>query len=918
MERKVLILGIILTICVSILIGIMVIYSGAKTEANPLKLIPQDAAYILKLNGLNISNQLSQEELVVWKDLCAIDAFKRIDNELLLLDSLIDENGKFGKHVSINTIYVSGHFSGANKIHQLVLLSLPYNLSEREIRQYLHRNEPNQISDFSERRYEGKTIYSISLSNKRVIALAQINGFLAYSNSPVIIEDAIRQSTQNESLLDKPDFAKITGTSGGNKQANLYIDFSQAGKIFSLISNINQSEAAKKYKNLGLWASLDLNIKNNLLMLNGFAQNQQGNENLIGMISQGRPVPITIDKVLPASTGAFLAFGFSEAEETYKNYLLYLKACGQYDTYQANLANMNSKYGLDFEQFFLKITDTELSIASVNFSSDAPATNYLLVKCKSGSETEKELQQLTDKISRINPQAGVQTYSPDNTLKFPVYRIPIMPLFGRIIGNFFQVADECYMVLLDNYLVVAPSHEEASRFVYQYVLQKTLANDEIYRDFADNLTINSYMLGYINLSRSNHFFSKHLSPEFNQKWSQVRSGLNSVQAFGFQMSEVSKLPYLNVFIKHFANYRGKPKTIWESLLDTTLSSKPVFVLNHLTSQNEIFVQDDKHTIYLLNQAGRILWKQPLNEKINSEIAQIDFYKNKKLQIVFSTENYLHIIDRNGNYLEKFPIKLREKATAGVTVFDYEGSKEYRFFIPCADGKIYAYTKEGNLIPGWNFYGADHLIRQPIRHFKIENKDFIVCADNHRIYLLDRQGNERVQNSLSLQKSENNDIFLHDGGSLQASYLITTSKNGAIIKIFFDGRIEQQSFDEFSEKHFFDYKDVNADGKSDYIFLDKNSLQVYDHQGKSLFRKDFKSEITEKPVYYHFSYTNRKIGLVSEKDEKIFLINSNGELYKDFPLEGRTQFSIGYFNVTTNSFNLIVGGRNNFLYNYAVE
>ncbi|QQS49802.1 MAG: DUF3352 domain-containing protein [Bacteroidota bacterium] len=918
MERKVLILGIILTICVSILIGILVIYSGTKTEANPLKLIPQDAAYILKLNGFGIASQLDQEEIVVWNDLCTIEAFERIDHELFLLDSLIDENGKFGKHVTSNTLYVSGHFSGSNKVHHLVLLSLPYNLSEREVRQYLHHNQSKLISDFSERRYEGKTIYSISLTNKRVIALAQINGFLAYSNSPVIIEDAIRQSTRNESLLDKPDFEKITSTSGLNKQANLYIDFSQAGKIFSLISHSNLSEAAKKYKNLGLWASLDLNIKNNLLMLNGFSQNQEGNENLIGMVSQGRPVPITIDKVLPASTGSFLAFGISEAEKSYRNYMVYLKACGKYDTYQANLANMNSKYGLDFEQFFLKIIDNELGVASVNFKSDAPAINYLVLKCKSGSEAEKELQHLTEKISQINPEAGVQTYSPDNILQFPVYKIPITPLFGRILGNFFQLAEECYMVLLDNYLVVAPSHDEASQFVYQYVLQKTLANDEIYRDFADNLTIHSYMLGYINVSRSNHYFSKQLSPEFNQKWAQLRSDLNSVQAFGFQMSEVSKLPYLNVFIKHFANYRGKPKTIWESLLDTTHSSKPVFVVNHLTNQNEIFVQDDKHSIYLLNQAGRILWKQPLNEKINSEIVQIDFYKNKKLQIVFSTENYLHIIDRNGNYLEKYPVKLREKATAGVSVFDYEGSKEYRFFIPCADRKIYAYTKEGTLIPGWKFNGVDHPIEQSIRHFRIENKDFIVCADNHRVYMLDRQGNERVQTSVAVQKSANNDIYLHDGGSLQASYLVTTLKNGTIVKIYFDGRTEQQSFDEFSEKHHFDYKDVNADGKNDYIFLDNNSLQVFDHQGKSLFRKDFKSEITEKPVYYHFSYTNRKIGLVSVKDEKIFLVNNNGELYKDFPLEGRTLFSIGYFDVSTNSFNLIVGGRNNFLYNYAVE
>jgi hypothetical protein len=86
----------------------------------------------------------------------------------------------------------------------------------------------------------------------------------------------------------------------------------------------------------------------------------------------------------------------------------------------------------------------------------------------------------------------------------------------------------------------------------------------------------------------------------------------------------------------------------------------------------------------------------------------------------------------------------------------------------------------------------------------------------------------------------------------------------------------------------------------------------------LFKKDMKVPITQKPVYYHFSHNNRKIGLVSEEEEQIFLINNNGDMYKNFPLEGKTLFSIGYFDLTSSRFNLIVGGRNNFLYNYAVE
>jgi hypothetical protein len=52
------------------------------------------------------------------------------------------------------------------------------------------------------------------------------------------------------------------------------------------------------------------------------------------------------------------------------------------------------------------------------------------------------------------------------------------------------------------------------------------------------------------------------------------------------------------------------------------------------------------TISLLDLDGRIL----------SEIFQLDYYRNGKLQYLFNTENKLWVIDRNGNPVEKFPIE----------------------------------------------------------------------------------------------------------------------------------------------------------------------------------------------------------------------------------------------------------------------
>ena len=137
-------------------------------------------------------------------------------------------------------------------------------------------------------------------------------------------------------------------------------------------------------------------------------------------------------------------------------------------------------------------------------------------------------------------------------------------------------------------------------------------------------------------------------------------------------------------------------------------------------------------------------------------------------------------------------------------------------------------------------------------------------------------------------------------------------------ISLDGSVGSKQIEEYSSNHFFDYQDLNADGFKDFIFLDKNKLEVYKQDGSEIFDYKFDENIDYSPVYYYFSYDNRKLGVVSKTTNELFLFNSDGRIYKGFPLKGNTQFTIGYLGDSRNQFNLIVGTRYNFLYNYSVN
>jgi len=148
--------------------------------------------------------------------------------------------------------------------------------------------------------------------------------------------------------------------------------------------------------------------------------------------------------------------------------------------------------------------------------------------------------------------------------------------------------------------------------------------------------------------------------------------------------------------------------------------------------------------------------------------------------------------------------------------------------------------------------------------------------------------------------------------------VITDTSGHVHFIYLDGTSEEVVLDEFSADHYFEYADIDGNGKKEFIFLDGSELKVYSNNTKQLYSYSFRARISEPPALYQFSRTDIKIGVVSSENAKIFLINKDGSAYEGFPLSGSTLFSIGYLSKSTSKFNLLVGSNHNFLYNYSVQ
>jgi hypothetical protein len=204
-------------------------------------------------------------------------------------------------------------------------------------------------------------------------------------------------------------------------------------------------------------------------------------------------------------------------------------------------------------------------------------------------------------------------------------------------------------------------------------------------------------------------------------------------------------------------------------------------------------------------------------------------KNNKLQMAFVTENKLYIVDRNGNNLKGYPKTLSKKAIVGLSVFDYDKNKNYRFMIPTADADILLLNMQGEVPTDWKYSGTNN-ITTPLQYFNLKGKDYIVTADGEKAIILNRRGENRVTPKGDTKGIET-ELFADVLGSQDR--LIAAGENGKILFIYTNNQVQESDIKKFEKD--FAFTVYKGRVGNYYMFYDKNGFEAYDKDMKIYLR-----------------------------------------------------------------------------------
>ena len=923
MKKRLNILIILVSFIIVLLASYYLFLRNDFERADPFNAVPHDASIIIKIRGPYYNVRPILEDNRICNEILAFPSVKRLYNSFLKLDSILSNDRQATEMIKKNELTLSFHQSGKNKFDYIAYMPLLNKNSERQLISMVEQNI-NGKATITGRKYSGTRMQDIKFSDQSSLdfSFTFSNGLIMISPSGILLEEAIRQLDQQNGDDLRPGFLQVSRTAGQNVEANIFINYKTLPVMLSMLLNEKYKKNLEDFTSFADWGEFDASIRDDVILLNGLTTTDQSANEYLNIFLKQQPQKIEIEKVIPDQVAAFIIFSIEDLRKFKQQYKEYLKADGTLEDYQAEIDAVNKMYEIDLEEMFYSFMDKEAGILITDVKNyDLDQNTFFILKTISQGQAEDNIMEIIAKAAekeQSNSQDFINDYRIDNETQIKIYRMPVPSLAPKLLGKVFDGIQNHYCTFYDNYLVFGNSIPALAKYIHTNLLQNNLSSDLEFNRFSNFMSSQANIYFYMDISRSTEMIQKYLNDKAAIKLDENKDHLINFHALAIQVTNEGDLFYNNIFLNYSSDGIYEPQTVWESRLDHSFDFKPRILINHNTQEKEIFIQDKENFVYLINSSGRILWKIKLESQILSDIFQIDYYKNDKLQYLFNTKTSIHLVDRNGNNVEKYPIILRAPATNGMAVFDYEKNKDYRLLLAAEDLEIYAYNKEGQIVKGWSPDKTEQILFRPLHHVRMEERDYIIGTDNYSTYILNRKGETRVNVKTHFPVSRNNDFKFDLNSPGIKPRLAVTDTMGHVHFIYFDGSTEELIYGDFSSRHFFEYIDLDGNGKKELIFADGNELKVYDSDKRIKFSRQFKSEISYAPVTYQFSDRDIKIGIVCANTGEIYLINKDGSSYEGFPLKGSTQFSITNFNRSISKFNLLVGSNHNFLYNYFVK
>jgi len=906
MLKKILITFLIVPIVGSAIYGYFY-FKQVKTPLTPvLKAIPTDAVCITEAHDFTETWKSFSVENTIWKELLSVEAFVDLNHKINFFDSVFVHGEKVLNINEHTKIYLSVHADTAQGVDFILAFNIPLTAEKRAVNEIIEQAIPVMYTK-SDTLVAGIAVHQYSLRNGKKFYYYLNNTIFVLSYSPDLIEKSARTLVANSSLLQNKSFTKVLKTAGSESSANVFMNFKNLSGIMPHYLSDDNRSFIDAMSNFAQWISMDLNLKNDIITMNGFSYSNDSLHDYLSLFKNQKAPKIQLTSLMPLNTAFFSYVGVNDGQKYLKEYRQFITASAENEKQVKLLKALESKYGIDLNYFVNSWIGNEMaSVITESYGEKYAPEQYAIFKTRNVNIALTAFSELSQSIHVNATIESDEELTSEEYRNYKIGRIDLPSFLPLIFGKSFPGFANHYYTIIEDYVVMAESVGSLRSLINFYSAGRTLINDRYYIKFAESLSENSNFFVYSAVARSPKLYANQLESELAKEVEKNTSLFRKFQSLALQFKVSGDLFYNNLCLKYNPIYKPEFNTLWDIEIDTTFITAPYLAQNLIDSSDLFAIQDANYFIHLFDHNGKQLWSKNIGEKIMGKIHQVHANKPGNYRLAFVSEKHFYMINEVGEYPDKFPVTLKANATTGLGYINFDKNEHPLLLVACDNLSIYNYRTNGEIETGWK---TDHLkdtLKGEFVPFTCDGRAMICFADEGKnLRLIDKHGNWIVKFKEKLPALYHDVFYLDIKKTLNTSAVIVSDDEGNVYRYTFKGVFDKyELLPKVSKNYFFTYADLDNDGKGDFIFADNNRLNVLNKDKTIKFDFSFNSKINGPCQLLVLNDSTAKLA-VSTLDEGLLIFDSNGSLNRGISLAGKSPLSITsiekgkfYFAVTT--------------------
>ncbi|AWW31511.1 hypothetical protein DN752_16030 [Echinicola strongylocentroti] len=877
---------VILLVIVIGLAGYLFYTSRAFTgEVDAIELVSDDAVFVFETKEpVKAWNQLVSQP--IWKRLSAVPSLKDVENQLVVLDSLTGRAGKLESTLSGNKFIVSVHPTAKSEFDFLFLVAFEDKGQDQFIQSIRDKVAPGQIKS---RNHSGETIYEYKNPDRNsTLSYTVLENVVVASYNSFLIEEAIRY-IQSDNLKSFKDTYKELYASQNEAKDGLGLFRVGSAGLASFMNGVAQEDNLEFPNNFAqhrLSANLELKFAENKIFLDGFtfyrdgekvdfANDKQGGGNLFSNYISNR-------------TAVYFQYNVNGTEQIER---IANPAFRPKNTLMGEVEKNLKGKG------FMENLSGEVGYMVLEKLPNADTDKVLIIKAVDPQKSLDLLKQFSLTLSQGDSSKLLSDHYKEQELflinqpEFPAH------LFnGQFLGF-----PHTFVTLYKDMLVMGNTVKAIKVFVDDIYNDNTWGRSLNQRRFLEGISKNAGFNFIVNIPRFWNSLLETSSPRWGGLFQKYAPQLKSIDLVALQLSEIGDEQYVNLELGYNLNPIKSVKDILltESMglqFAEPLTYGPKTLENFNDKSTDFIVQDATGKIHFFNDEGERIFSKEVTGNIKSDIYQIDYYKNGKLQLVFATDSMIYAFDRLGSPLPAYPIRLpRGTAIEQMSLVDYNNTKDYRYFTATTSGDLYIFDKKGNNLEGWTPRSTSGVLAVSPQHHRLSGVgDYMLALNrNGELYIMNRRGELQTGAPINLGEGVASDYALIQHGDRGDTQLVTVTAEGEVIRVNFRGELtyRNQLLRPDKNTRFSLVKDQMGD-RYYFVVQEYNKITVMDSDLNTVFEKNMVSDDLD---FQFFSFGGDKniFVVIDRVQEFIFLYNLEGELLNTRPLNGKHQVEIKY-------------------------